>query len=126
MSSIAEQGYGQVARQTASPRQIEFRLLTSIASQLDAADPSTVEGARKLAEAVYRNTELWSTLLVDITSTGNQLPNELKSGLLSLARYSVTTGPKVLSGEEKPQALSDVNRAVAQGLAAAAAASQAA
>ncbi|MEM9421423.1 MAG: flagellar biosynthesis regulator FlaF [Pseudomonadota bacterium] len=120
MSSIAEQGYGQVRRETATPRTVEHKVLMSIAGELETADPSTPHGYRMLAQAIHRNTELWTAFAADLSSEANPLGAELKAGLISLANFSINHGLKVLHREADVQALINVNRTVAAGIAQAA------
>ncbi|WP_051882074.1 flagellar biosynthesis regulator FlaF [Parvularcula oceani] len=120
MYSSAEQGYAHMRRQTSSPRAIERSVLTRAASDLAAADPDTLEGYKALAEAVRRNTKIWSAMATDLASSANGLPDDLRGQLLSLAVFAEKHGRKVLSGQGDRQVLININRAVAKGLEAAA------
>lgn len=116
MSSHAENGYGQVRRQTASPRSIEQQLLRIIAAEIEAADPETPEGYRALATAITRNNDLWTAFATDLASRDNPIDPELKGNLLKLAAFSLSFAMKVLRGEEDRMQLVDINRTVAGGL----------
>ncbi|MEM6650604.1 MAG: flagellar biosynthesis regulator FlaF [Pseudomonadota bacterium] len=111
-----EAGYGQIRRDTASPRQVEYRVLTSIAAEIEAADPATPQGYRELALALQRNKQLWEALAVDLSNPDNPLDDSLKANLIGLAGYSVKTGQAVLQGEEDRLVLVNINRTVAAGL----------
>ncbi len=126
MSSIAEQGYGQVRRETATPRTVEHKVLMSIAAEIEAADPSTPDGYRALGIAIHRNTELWTAFAADLSSTTNPLDDQLKAGLISLANFSIKHGLDVLSGGADRTSLVNINRTVAAGLAQAASNNEAA
>ncbi len=120
MYSSAEHGYAHMRRQTSSPRAIERSVLMRAANDLAAADPDTLEGYKALAEAVRRNTKIWSAMATDLACSGNGLPDDLRAQLLSLAVFAEKHGRKVLSRQADRQVLININRAVAKGLEAAA------
>ena len=120
MTMYAQAGYTQMRKASASPRQIEAELLTSIASSLEAAaDPENGSYAA-LANAVHRNTQLWTALLVDLAAPENSLDDHLKAQLISLGAFSIRHGNKVLAKEEGVETLVRINRSIAAGLRAAA------
>ena len=120
MISTAEHGYSQTARQTANPRTIEQRVLMSIASDIEAPDPSTPQGYKQLAIALRRNTELWTAFASDIANPENTCTPELKAEIIKLADFSIRHGILVLRGEADRSVLVNINRTVAGGLSAAA------
>jgi flagellar protein FlaF len=116
MTYSAQNGYSQIRRETASPRQVEYQVLTQIAAELETADPKSPAGYRMLAAAVQRNTELWSTLAADLMDTSNACDASLKVNLLNIANFAIQHGAAVLRGEADQGPLADINRTVAAGL----------
>lgn len=116
MHSFAEAGYGQVRRETITPERVEQKLLLSIAADIESASLDSPQGYQRMAYALQRNTELWTTFASDLMHAENQYPADLKTSLLKLAAYSITAAPKVLSGEEDRETLCAINRNLAKGL----------
>ena len=59
---------------------------------------------------------LWSELAADLASPGNELPEQLKGQLLSLAMFSIRHGNRVLAGHGDVSALIDINLNIMKGL----------
>lgn len=116
MSSVAEAGYGQVRKQTADPRKIERHVLLTIASDMEAADPSNLDGYQALARALERNTQLWTAFIMDLANAENDMDKVLKAELAKLARFSIVHARRVLNGEGDVTPLVSVNRTIAAGL----------
>lgn len=116
MTMYAHAGYTQMRKVTASPRQIEAELLTSITADLEAAVGKGEKGFPALVEALHRNTKLWTALVTDLASDGNALDAELRARLISLGTFSIRFAQKVLTKEEGPEPLININRAIAAGL----------
>lgn len=113
--------------QTASPLSVEVMAFNRVTAALeqcarDAAkgresDPTQrVERHVRLCDAVYQNSRLWITVLDDLVSPDNRLPQDLKQRLASLGATSVTHGRKVLANQATVQLLIDINRAIIVGL----------
>src|ERR1700739_3035084 len=83
-SNGAAAAYGSVIRQTADPRDIEYRVFEQITSAMQAVASPGTNFATKI-RAVHRNRELWQTLAADLAASENALPEELRAGLLNLA-----------------------------------------
>lgn len=111
-------GYGQVRTTTIAPRAAERQLLRRAAAEIEAAG----DDFPALAAALQRNTELWTTFAVDLAGPGNALPEALRAGLLSLAAFVARHAGEALAGRAGPGVLCEINRDVAAGLDAAAAA----
>lgn len=95
-----------------SPRGAERQILRQVAGEMEAAG----DDYAALSAAVQRNTELWTTLAVDLAGAGNALPESLRGALLSLAAFAVRHAGAVLMGDAKPDVLVEINRNVAAGL----------
>ncbi len=68
--------------------------------------------------ALGRNHELWSLLTRDLALDANLLPAPLKSQLLALAAWSMRYSTLALLQDLSLDPLIDINRSVAEGLAA--------
>ena len=115
-NSRVHQGYTTISRETASDKQIEIRVFSSITSRMKAADPTKIGGFAQMAEAMQDNTRLWNILFTDVIDENNQLPKALKAQLINLAEFTRQHTLKVLQGEGSIDALIDINQAVINGL----------
>ncbi|MEO1014256.1 MAG: flagellar biosynthesis regulator FlaF [Pseudomonadota bacterium] len=110
-------GYAAATRTTATGRDAEAKIFAQVIAGLNAARASFDKGeVRPMAEAIFRNDQLWIALSVDLLADGNKLPPELRSQLLDLAVFSQRHGRKVLLKEGDVQELINVNMAVMRGL----------
>lgn len=110
------QAYQQAAKVSETPSQTEYRLFTEVTRSLIKAGES---GERDAAffKALDWNRRLWSVLSTDCGAEGNQLPKELRAGIISLAIWVSKYSSEVARGQQDMQALIDVNRNVMEGLA---------
>jgi flagellar biosynthesis activator protein FlaF len=112
--------------QTASPLSVEVMAFNRVTAALEqcardaamrTADATQrIERHVRLCDAVYQNSRLWITILDDLASPDNRLPQDLKQRLASLGATSMTHGRKVLAGQAMVQLLVDINRAIIVGL----------
>ena len=70
-----------------------------------------------LRSALDDNKRLWSTLQDNLVQEDNDLPDSLKSQLISLANWVDAYTAKVLEGEGELEALISVNNSIMEGLA---------
>jgi flagellar protein FlaF len=92
------------------PREFEISALGIVNRMLGEADE------RRLSKALAKNHELWSLLVKDLARTGNALPTELKSRLMSLGAWSMDYSIKASCSGLPVAPLVEVNRNVADGL----------
>jgi len=79
---------------------------------------SAQTGDRKeLREALDWNRRMWIVLEMSCASDENELPEETRAGIISLAIWIAKHSTKVLNGEGDVQAIIQVNRAIMDGLA---------
>jgi flagellar biosynthesis activator protein FlaF len=118
--------YKTTIRQSESPRQIERRILVRLTGALEAHAAydkldSSVQRidilAKGLRDALAENQKFWSELKHDLSQPENQLPPNLRAGLLSLALWIDKHTAAVLGGQTGVMALVEVNRAIITGLA---------
>lgn len=110
------QAYQQAATRVETPRDVEFRLFSQVTLALIEAsklDPKDFAGR---IGALDWNRRMWSVLAADCGSEGNQLPRELRAGIISLSIWVSKYTSEVIRGDEDIQDLIDVNRMIMQGL----------
>jgi flagellar protein FlaF len=108
--------YGEVAKRTASDRQLEFALFMQITTALENLTAPDRVSLSDWADAINRNQQLWTILAADLMLPTNALPDDLKRRLLILSEFVRRTSLKVLAGEEGVSGLIEVNKAVMAGL----------
>ncbi len=95
------------------PRETEIRAFAHVNALLAGAS-----GRAARVAALHTNHKLWSVLLVDLASSGNRLPRELRGRLASLAIWAQRESLRLMDGDDPLDALLAVNRDMADGLAA--------
>jgi flagellar protein FlaF len=114
----AAQTYGTVAKQIASPRELEAGLLLKAASRLLNVQESWEDNRPDLHEALLFNRKLWSIFLTAATSPDNPLPTSLRQNVANLSIF-VLKQTMTLLADPKPESLASlirINREVAAGL----------
>lgn len=108
--------YRRAQSVTETPRATEFRLMSQITGELmDARDAGLKAAA--LMPALHRNREVWSTFATLCGAPGNQLPDELRASIISIALWVERHTSAVATGRESIEDLIDVNRSIINGLA---------
>ena len=114
----AAQAYGKVARQIATPRELEANLLLRAAAHLQAVCNEWEDGRGELDQALLFNRKLWIILMTSATDEGNPLPAEIRSNVANIGLF-VMKQTMVASGQPHPdklQSLININRELAAGL----------
>jgi flagellar protein FlaF len=114
----AAQAYGSVARQIASPRELEAQLLLKAAARLQTIREGWSAHRHELADALLYNRKLWSVLLAAVTSDDNPLPAEIRQNVANIGLF-VMNRTVELTGDPRPEALRSlitINREIAAGL----------
>jgi flagellar protein FlaF len=104
--------YSRVQETAEDPRATELRMLSRVTGML--LDGGR-QGGRLLTEACYYNRKLWTIFQADLADPGNQLPDNVKASLISLAIWVQKYTGSVLAGASV-QPLIDVNRSIMEGL----------
>jgi flagellar biosynthesis activator protein FlaF len=114
----AAQAYGAVARQVASPRELEASLLLKAASRLQAVHDRWEESRPQLGDALLYNRKLWTIFVTSITGPQNPLPTEVRQNVATLGLFVLNHTISVLSNprRERLTPLISINREVAAGL----------
>jgi flagellar biosynthesis activator protein FlaF len=114
----ASRAYAQVAKETASPRQLEANLLLKAAAKLQAVHESWREKPVGLNEAITYNRKLWTVFIDAVLKDDNQLPLAVRQNIVNLGMFvmgetfSLMTKPK----PDHLLSLIKINRELAAGL----------
>ena len=97
-------------------RAAEHRAFENVTRQM--AEAETLGEADAARSALETNRVLWSILKDNIFADENQLPQDLKGQIFSLANWVDGYTAKVLEGEKEIGALISINNTIMEGLAA--------
>jgi len=114
----AVQTYGKVARQIATPRELEANLLLRAAAQLQAVCNDWEECQGGLNEALLFNRKLWTIFMTSVADSDNLLPAEIRSNVANIGLF-VMKQTVAATGQPQPEklhSLININREVAAGL----------
>lgn len=114
--TLACAAYGQANTAQKTPRAAEYDVIARITSRLRCAVENTPQNFALLAEAMHENRRLWTELAIDLSDSGNQLPDQLRLQLIQLARFTLRHTDDVLSGNGEAAILIDINLAILRGL----------
>jgi flagellar biosynthesis activator protein FlaF len=115
----AAKAYAKIAKETASPRELEASLLLRAAAKLqNIHDAWDGKKPQALDEAVQYNRRLWSVLLDAVTQDDNRLPQPVRDNVTRLGVYVMA---ETFSLMTKPtpkhlKSIIKVNRSLAAGL----------
>ena len=114
----ADKAYSGVARQTASPRDLEANLLLQAASRLQAVHDSWDGDKAHLDNALRYNGKLWSIFLTAVTDKENPLPAEIRQNVANLGIYVISCTVSMIIGPKRDDigSLININRELAAGL----------
>jgi flagellar protein FlaF len=110
--------YGNVAKQIASPRDLEASLLLEAASRLQAVRDDWSGKRENLDHALRYNRRLWTIFVTSVTSNDNPLPTEIRQNVANLGLF-VMKQTIAMIGDPKPEQLGsliNINREIAGGL----------
>jgi flagellar protein FlaF len=114
----AAQAYGKVARQIATPRELEANLLLRAAAQLQTICNEWNQRQADLQEALLFNRKLWSILMTSVSGEDNPLPAAIRQNVANLGLF-VMKQTVAATGEPHPdkvRSLININRELAAGL----------
>ena len=110
----SDYGYGASTNMMRPARDVEYDAFSRVTRMLRQSNRHATDS--RTIGAVEKNNELWLTLWADLMEPGNELPDEVKAGLLSLAGFSVRHGLQVIAGKASTDALIDINMSIMKGL----------
>jgi len=99
-----------------TPRDTEYMAFARATRAMTDAIANRDTDFARVAQALTLNRRLWSLLAEDLTSAGNQLPDQLRGSLLGLAQFVMNHTEAVLNGTADASPLIDVNTAIMRGL----------
>lgn len=116
-SSLAQQAYSSVSSSTRTERDIEYRLIAQVSHRMRAAAKNkNPANYSKLISALNDNVKLWTQLAIDVSSSENGLPQELRARIFYLAEFVQQHTQKVMAKEAGIAVLLQINAAVLKGL----------
>ena len=98
-----------------SPRATEHRLMSQITSEMICAGDTGISGAA-LMPILHRNREVWGAFSSACGAPGNQLPDALRAGIISIGLWVERFTSEVVAGREAIDDLIAVNRSIIEGL----------
>lgn len=117
--NYASKAYSKIARETASPRELEASLLLKAAAKLQQAQDSwTDKKPAGLNDALLYNRRLWTVFIDAVIRDDNKLPKQVCQNLTALGMrvmgdtFSMMTKPQ----PEYLTSLININRGIAAGL----------
>jgi flagellar protein FlaF len=113
------QAYQRAATQAESPRELEYRAFGLVTAGLVRAQELGRANLGAVAEALHENRKLWDLMSADCALEGNQLPQQLRANIISIALWVGRHSSAVLREGAEIEPLIEVNRAIMEGLAAA-------
>jgi len=114
----ASKVYAKTAIETASPRELEARLLLQAAAKLQAVHDSWRDKPSGLDDALLFNRRLWTIFLDAVMSETNRLPAAVRENIRRLGVY-IMAETFTLMTKPKPEHLTSIikiNRGIAAGL----------
>jgi|GEM_PF-104420 len=114
--------YKKTIKSTASPRDVEYRLLGQVTAALLKAKDQMGDARHQpkvmaeVMDALNWNNQVWDTFVEDVGTEGNMLPRELRAAIVSLGIWVSRETGLVSSGEGDIEALISVNKAIMRGL----------
>jgi len=115
---FASKAYAKVAKETASPRNLEATLLLTAAAKLQAVYDSWRDKPAGLHEALMYNRRLWMVFIDAVQHEGNRLPIVVRDNITKLGAF-VLGETFALMTKPKPDHLESIikiNRGLAAGL----------
>ena len=110
--------YIQTIKQTAAPRDVEYRLLVKVTAALTsakeqlAASAGSPKAMSSVMDALNWNNQVWDAFVEDVGTEGNALPRELRAAIVSLGIWVSRETNAVVSGNGDIDSLISVNQAI--------------
>lgn len=118
MPNQAFSAYSKVAKQTASPRQLESTLLSKSAVNFQRIRDNWEEARADLSAAMMFNRRLWTVFMTSVTRDDNPLPVPIRENVANLGIFIMNHQRELLASPEpkKLDVLININRELAAGL----------
>jgi flagellar protein FlaF len=114
----AAQAYGAIAKQIASPRELESDLLLKAASRLQSVHDMWDTRRGELNDALLYNRKLWSIFLTSVTNPDHPLPDAIRQNVANLGVFVMNQTLTVMANPQRERlgSLISINRELAAGL----------
>lgn len=114
----AHKAYATVAKETASPRELEATLLLKAASKLQSAYDCWSQESQELDDALLYNRRLWTIFLESVTSNDSPLPVETRQNIANLGIFIMNETLTLMNDPQRDRVLPliNINRGIATGL----------
>lgn len=113
---MSYQAYKKAQTSTETPSQVEYRLFAQVTNALLEVKDIPVTDPRTIA-ALDWNRRMWSVFSSDCGTKGNDLPDQLRAGIVSLSIWVSKHSSLVMRGAERIDNLIDINKTIMEGLA---------
>lgn len=112
----ARMAYSSPTGPIQSPRGTEYTAFLNVTRAIRTAALEEKGVSVALVTALQKNRQLWTLVAASVADPANELPASLRARLFYLYEFTVEHTRKVLSGQETPAALIEVNLSIMQGL----------
>lgn len=109
-------GYQQSSASVRTPRNTEFEAFTVITRELASALDIHPNNPSRLANSIHQNRRLWGLLAASVAEEQNELPNDLRARIFSLAEFVRVQSSRVLANRADGKILIEINQSIMQGL----------
>jgi flagellar protein FlaF len=114
----AHKAYAAVARETASPRELEASLLLKAAAKLQSVHDGWSQKRQSLGDALTYNRRLWVIFLDAVYSDDNPLPMPVRQNIANLGVFVMNETVSLMINPQPDNLVSliNINRGLAAGL----------
>jgi len=118
MQQQAAAAYQQIAKKTASPRELEAILLSKSAAQLQRIKDDWDNRKSELEGALTYNRKLWTVFLTSVTKEENPLPVAIKQNVANLGIFVMNQTVQILAnpGPDELTVMININQELSAGL----------
>lgn len=109
--------YQTAATRSEDPRSTEYRLFAQVTRALMQASEADKTDLTTRIDALDWNRRVWTNLAADCASQENQLPDQIRAGIISLSIFVSKHTSVVMRGQDDFETLIDINKTIMQGLA---------
>lgn len=113
--ALAQSAYGTPQAPVRNARSVEYQAFAKVTSELVRLKDKKSAFVQRIG-AIHENRRLWDILMIDVASENNELPDELRAGIFSLARFVARHTTAVLKDDASVEPLIEINTSVMRGL----------
>jgi flagellar protein FlaF len=116
IASQANQIYSDVATNIQTPRSVEYQVFARVTRKLSLLQGKDIEFNTDGVGAIVENQRLWNLLASDVLSEKNELSEQMRASIVSLAIFMRSHSQKVLNGDADVDAIVEINTMIMRGL----------